>query len=305
MIKYKTKTRLNILKYGFILLAVNVSAILSFSPAARAVVNPQNGSIGLEGTITAVPPTSAATISTPSQSQIFSANPITIAGICQNGLIIEIYDNDIFAGSVACDNGSYSLQIDLFNSLNSLVAQDYNSQDQQGPNSNSVQVTFNGGPFTSFATQFIFTTPYARRGTGIDQLLTWPINVSGGTPPYAISANWGDGSKTTLLSQATAGQVTLTHTYTAAGTYQVTTQGSDKNNETAFLQMVAVISGPAAQSTIANPSPTANTSGRISTLGILAFVFLIILLPAAFWLGRRHQIYSLRKRLERSERSAR
>jgi hypothetical protein len=305
MISAKTKKLLNNFIFGATALVSGVGLSLASLGSARAVINPQNGSIGLEGNITAVAPTSAATISTPSQGQIFTSNPITVAGVCQNGLIIEIYDNNIFAGSVACDNGSYSLEMDLFNSINALVAQDYNSQNQQGPDSATVTVTFNGGPFTSFATQFIFTTPYARRGANVDQLLTWPINVSGGTPPYAISANWGDGSKTTLLSQSVAGQVTLTHSYSSAGTYQVTTQGTDKNNDTAFLQMVAVISGPAAQSTIASATPASTTNGKISTVAVLALIFIILLLPFAFWLGRKHQVYSLRKRLEESERSIR
>ena len=32
---------------------------------------------------------------------------------------------------------------------------------------------------------------------------TWPIEISGGSPPYAISVNWGDGKQPTLISQTT------------------------------------------------------------------------------------------------------
>jgi hypothetical protein len=305
MIISKTKTFLKNLSGGLILSILTGLALFIIPSQVSAVVNPQGGSIGLEGIISSAPPTQPATISTPSQGQALSTNPVAVAGTCQNGLIIEIYDNNIFGGSVTCARGSYTLQIDLYNGINSLVAEEFNSQNQQGPNSNTVQVTFSGGSFTSFTTQFILTTNYARRGTGVNQTLSWPINVSGGVPPYAISANWGDGSTATLLSQSTAGSVTLTHKYSSGGTYQVTIQGTDKNSDTAFLQVVAVISGLAGQTTTSTTTTTRCSSSSLTTLAIFAFIFIILLLPLAFWLGRRHQLYTLLKRLDQSERSAR
>jgi hypothetical protein len=306
MIIGKIKRLLKMPKLALVVSLLSGAAVLIIACPALAVVNPQNGSIGVEGNISSVAPTSPATISTPSPGQVLSSNPVTIAGVCKNGLLIEIYDNSIFSGSVACSGGSYSLQIDLFNGVNNLVAEDFNLQNQQGPNSSTVSVTFNGGPFTTFTSQLIFTTDYARRGAGVNQQISWPISVSGGTPPYAISVNWGAGSKATVLSQSIAGSLSLTNIYTSSGTYEITFQGTDKSNDTAFLQTVAIISGPAAQSSGAAASASATPpSTKITTQAIISFIVIIIMLPFSFFLGRRHQIYTLRKRLEESERSAR
>src|SRR4051794_15775617 len=95
---------------------------LVFWPASAHAATAKSGSTGLQGTVTAPPPTQAATITIPHSGQAFSSTPITISGLCPNNLLVEIYKNGVFSGATNCANGSFSLQIDLFDGQNDLVA---------------------------------------------------------------------------------------------------------------------------------------------------------------------------------------
>jgi len=52
--------------------------------------------------------------------QSFTTLPITVSGLCPSGLLIKVFDNNIFAGSAECSSGSYELKIGLFDGTNSL-----------------------------------------------------------------------------------------------------------------------------------------------------------------------------------------
>lgn len=255
-----------------------------------------SGSVGLQGTISTAPPKTGATISAPGNGAVFTSLPITVSGLCPKGLLVKIFANNVFVGSVQCENGSYSIQIDLFSGQNDLVARVYDALDQAGPDSNVVSVTFNSAQFAQFGTQILLTSIYAQRGAPPSQELSWPILLSGGTSPYAISVDWGDGTPTDLISQSTAGGFTIKHTYKSAGIYKVIVKATDKNGDTAFLQLVAVATG-------ATQSGTGGKSGSSTERTIIIWwpcLLMIPLIVAAFWVGRRNELYSLRKQLEKS-----
>ncbi len=255
-----------------------------------------SGSIGLQGTISTAPPKSGATITAPGNGAAFSTLPVTVSGLCPNGLLVKIFANNVFVGSVTCANGSYSVQVDLFSGQNDLVARVYDALDQAGPDSNNVTVTFNSASFAQFGTQILLTSIYAQRGAPPNQELSWPILLSGGTAPYAISVDWGDGSPTDLISQPTAGGFTIKHSYKSAGIYKVIVKATDKNGDTAFLQLVAIATG-ATQSGTSGKSSTTTTRTIIIWWPCLLMIPLIV---AAFWVGRRNELFSLRKQLEKS-----
>jgi hypothetical protein len=50
----------------------------------------ESGSVGVEGRISSPPPSVGATISVPRDGQTFTELPITVAGICQNGLLVKV-----------------------------------------------------------------------------------------------------------------------------------------------------------------------------------------------------------------------
>ena len=266
--------------------------------AAPPAFPPQtaSGSIGLQGEISTAPPTRGATITTPSNGAVITSLPVTVAGLCPTGLLVKIFDNNVFVGSTVCSGGSYSLQVDLFNGQNQLVARVYDALDQTGPDSNLVTVTFNSAQFLQFGTQVTLTSIFAERGAAPASELDWPVILSGGTAPYAVSVDWGDGSPTNLMSLPTTGTFTIKHTYKSAGIYKVIVKATDKNGSEAFLQLVAVATG-ASQNNNKNNGGNSIVEVKVLWWPALAMVPLIF---AAFWIGRRHELYTLRKQLEQT-----
>jgi len=254
---------------------------------------PQSGSIGLEGTISTAPPTRGATIAVPANGAVFTGVPITVSGLCPTGLLVKVFANNIFVGSTVCSNGSYSLQISLFSGQNDLVARVYDALDQAGPDSNTVTVTFNDAQFSQFGTQVSLSSVYAERGAPPGTELDWPVLLNGGTGPYAISVDWGDGSPSELISVANPGTVTLKHTYKTAGIYTVIVKATDKNGEIAFLQLV----GQATGATQSN-STKSNNGNVVIEKDVIWWpaVAMLPLILAAFWIGQRHGIDKIRRR---------
>jgi hypothetical protein len=278
------------------LLLASYLLLLNFGQV-QALTQQQSGSVGVQGTIPGAAPTQAPTISVPSNGQTLNTLPVKVSGLCQSGLLVEVFDNNVFVGSVECSSGSYSMQIDLFSGRNDLIARDYDSLNQASPDSNTVSVTFNNG-FVGNGPQVLLTTQYAKRGANPGDVLTWPLSVSGGTAPYAVSVDWGDKTAFELLSLGKPGDFSANHTYNAAGSYNVTVRASDANGNTAFLQLVGIGNGPIQQA-----SPTKNQNIIIERVVVWwPFVLLVVLSIMAFWLGKKHQLDTIRGHLRRGER---
>jgi hypothetical protein len=282
---------------GACLLALFVSAM-----PASAQINPLPtpdpipGSYGLEATKTQEPPTEGASITTPANGASFANSPITVNGICPTDLLVQVYNNGVMVGAVVCQNGSFSVEVSLFAGVNELSAKVFDNLDQTGPDSNIATINYTDTSFAAFGELITLTSSYGRRAAPAGGELSWPLQLSGGTGPYAFSIDWGDGSTLELKSQSLAGLVTILHSYKKAGIYQVNTRVTDANGVSAFLQTIAVASGKVDTTTAA---PTANdtpTTVRKEVLWIPAAVALILLLPT-YWLGRRSQVVSLRNKM--------
>lgn len=275
--------------------------VLFVGGRAQAALNqlptppPGSSSYGLEATKEQAPPASGATITIPGNGSSFSTSPINVGGICPADLLVEVYNNGVMAGSVMCKGGSFTLQVSLYSGQNELTAKVYDSLDQTGPDSNTVTVSYNPASFTSFASLITLTSTYGRRAANPGSTLTWPLQLSGGTGPYAFSMDWGDGKPSELKSQALPGIVNIDHVYKQAGIYNVTVRVTDSTGTSAFLQLVAIANGNAAATT-ADTTKKASTITRVVWLP--AVLSLLLLFPA-FWLGRRSELVSLRHKLER------
>lgn len=255
-----------------------------------------NGSIGLQGTISATPPTRAATIATPGNGTTFTNVPITVTGLCPSNVLVKVFDNNVFMGSAFCASGSYSIQINLFSGQNQLVTKVYDALDQAGPDSNTINVTFNDAQFAEFGTHVSLSSAYAQRGAPPGQELQWPVILSGGVGPYAVSVDWGDGTATDLFSQASPGTLALKHSYKTAGIYKIIVKATDKNGGTAFLQLTGQATGAA------QTNPKGGSGGATVKVQMLWWppLAMVPMLFVSFWIGRRHELFSLRKQLEKS-----
>lgn len=286
------------LKKPLALLALaSLVLVIAVSPLKATAATQQSGSVGVQGKVSAPPPSQAATINIPSNGQSFSSLPITVSGFCVNGTLVEIYKNNVFAGSTQCQNNSYRLQIDLFDGRNDLVAKEFDDLNQAGPDSNTVTVNFST-PLPSIGPRISLTSEFAKRGANPGTILSWPVTLSGGSGPYAITVDWGDKSTPDLFSQQLPGILNLQHTYAQAGVYNVLIKASDANGNVAYLQVVGIGNGPIKQA-------GTTTSGILTTERtkiiwwpiIVLFVFILI----AYWLGQKHQLEAIRRRLRRGE----
>ncbi|MCW1908517.1 MAG: hypothetical protein KIH63_004210 [Candidatus Saccharibacteria bacterium] len=284
----------NLRRLGLMLLSGMLLATVSFGAVTSAQTS-ESGSVGLEGIIPTDPPSQGATITVPSNGQTFTALPVTVRGLCPGDLLVKVFKNGIFSGSAQCTNGSYEVVIDLFSGLNDLVARVYDTLDQAGPDSNIVTVRYNDAEFGVIGPKLTITSDFAKKGSNPNEELQWPIIVTGGNGPYALSIDWGDGTPAELISLENPGNLILKHTYTSSGIYRILIKGTDKNGSTAYLQLVGVANG--------TPGQTNTGEDNIRTVYVVSVLWwpaavAIPLIVSTFWLGRRHELYVLRKRLE-------
>lgn len=283
--------------------AALLGGLLAVAPAATAATLQQSGSTGLEGTVAGPAPSQAPTIGVPSNGQGFTSTPITVSGLCLNNLLVEIFKNNVFAGSTECKNGSYSLQFDLFSGRNDLVARQYDALNQASPDSQTVTVNFNNG-VSQTESLVTLTTQYSKRGADPGSTLSWPLSISGGSGPYAVSVNWGDASAPELLSLAGPGDFNIQHVYQQAGTFNVTVRATDVNGNAAFLQLVGVGNGSTQQSGAGAGNASGNNSSNSPQKVVVwwPYATLFGLAILTFWLGKWHQLELIRSRLRRGER---
>jgi hypothetical protein len=276
------------------------SARVVHGQASPPLVNPNDQGIGMSGTLQAPPPSDAPTISIPGDGTVFQEIPITVSGLCTDTLLVRVFKNNVFGGSAICDGGSYSIQMDLFPGLNTIVARQYDDLDQSSPESNKPQVTFAidepvipGSP-NQVGQRVTLTSTIARLGADPGSELSWPITLSGGRGPYAISVDWGD-TKNDLLTRDAAGTFDIKHTYDKPGVYRLLIKATDADGESAFLQLVAIANG--AISTAGDDLATGPTVTRTRILWQPALIA-IPLIASSFWLGKRYQLKRVRYRMK-------
>ena len=288
--------------FGIIALFIVVGAA-----APASAQSTQDGSVGLTGTISAPPPSTPATITVPSNGQSFTSLPVPVRGTCPNGTLVKVFKNNVFAGSVQCNNGSFEINIDLFTGQNEIIVRVYDDLDQAGPDSSPVTVTFiddraGAGPRVSV------TSNFAKRGANPGNKLDWPIIISGGSGPYAVSVDWGDGTEADLQSVAFPGNFDLSHVYKEAGVYNIVIKVSDNNGGVAFLQVVGIANGPLSQ-VGANGQPL-NESEETKTFFSTDSNAKLVWWPATitvpfvavtYWLGKKSMVASMKKRIARGE----
>lgn len=270
------------------------------SSAVFAVENPQKGGVGVQGTISAPPPTQSATISSPANGAVFTTLPVTVRGLCPNGLLVKMFKNNVFSGSVPCQSGSYSIQVDLFSSRNDLVARVYDDLDQPGPDSNVVAVTFNDSAARpDVAARVTMTSNYARRGANPKETLSWPIIISGGSAPYAVSVDWGDSTSADVYTQTQAGEFVIKHKFDQAGQYRALIKAADKNGIVAYLQLTAIGNGEVNDTNV--QGATADKTPGKTVILWQPIAIALPLIATTFWLGKKYELKRVKSRLSRGE----
>lgn len=310
----------------FILLLVGVfMAGLTFK--ARA------SDISVHAFIQAPLPTIPATIVTPIDGAHLSDSLTTINGSCEATDMVKLYRNDNFSGAVLCAaDGTFQIQTALFVGANDLHARIFNVTYDEGPQSPIVRVYYDPssapgvpastGDNTPVQTtpsnstpeyraaapvvepQFMINSDNFYKGYVVGDTIEWQLNAFGGTPPYALSVNWGDG-ETTIVSRKDAGIFTVKHVYKKAGgykgSYAIKITASDANDTSTFLQLMVIIQDKSASSH-ATPG-IASIEGLPPTINLpfdMQYFWpaygVTFLMAASFWLGQRRTLVTLRPR---------
>jgi len=117
------------------------------------------------------------------------------------------------------------------------------------------------------------------------QTITVPIRVTGGTSPYALSINWGDG--VTDLKTVLDGEYhNYQHTYTQAGIINISLKTTDATGATSFLQTVVQVNGPTNPENIPTPIGTIVSGiGSIWTEVPVPLYWAAVALVLGFWIG--------------------
>ncbi len=278
-------------------LLVITALVLGVCTAYAASPGPEAGSIGLNGGMPGPPPKAAAVITSPTNQQRFSTSPVTVSGTCEAGTLIEVYKNDIFAGSGVCsDKGTFSFDIDLMIGQNILVAKIYDSLNQPGPDSKPVTVFYDALPAQADplaalnfgSAQLLLNTDSVYRGVWPKKSFVMPISIIGGTAPYAVNVQWGD-STNKVMPRNDNITFNAEHTYSKPGNFQITLQATDAQGRVAFLTVAAIVNG-----TPSGAAAAATTDSGSNTLmllwPILASAVAIVL---GFWLGERREKHLL------------
>jgi hypothetical protein len=239
------------------------------------------------------PPTTGATISTPADGQHFSSSPIEFSGTCPADTLVELFRNDIFAGSTVCsDDGKYTATIDLLSGANTFVARVYDALNQAGPDSNKITVYFDFSAQQASGTRsldvggtpMIIVTDAVFRGTFPNQEMSMPISILGGVPPYAINVLWGD-TKNNLASRADNQEFRQPHIYAKAGIYQIALQATDSQGRVAFLTVAAVVNGQPDTATTTTETKTVTPQ----LLGLWPLYVAAVAVVISFWLGEKRE----------------
>jgi len=229
---------------SFVLVATDAQAQTGSPP-------PQAESVGLTGSVPGPPPSSAAVITNPTNGQRFDQSPVTVSGTCPPNVLVEILKSNVFGGSTFCSaEGTFEISVDLLLERNDLIARVYNELNQPGPNSNTVTVFYDLvppqssslQPFEFNSNRLILSTDLVFRGVFANEKLSVPIEIIGGTPPYAVEIEWGDGNSQ-IVPRDNNQPFTAIHTYQRPGTFQITLKATDAEGRVAFLIVAAVING--------------------------------------------------------------
>ena len=271
-----------LLAVGFCLTTVTVGAWDRPGPAA--------GSIGLTGVMPGKPPTQGARITTPSPGQSFTQTPVVIGGTCPTNTLVEIFKNDIFAGSTPCNtDGTFKIEVDLLIGANAIVARVYDALNQAGPDSNTVNVTYNPGIASANGlsslnfggSQLIINTDAVFRGAFPNKEMSIPIDILGGRAPYAVNIQWGD-STNKVVSRPDNASFRQTHTYAKAGTYQLSIQATDADGRVAFLTVACIVNGQPDPEVVAATASNQSTHILIALWPLYAAIFAMTI---SFWAG--------------------
>ena len=273
------------------------------------MVQAQSESYEISARVPGVPPAQAAVIQTPADNAKFKNKPITVAGTCPLDTYVQLFRNNIPSGVSLCGpDGKFTIETDLFDGENFLLARVYNLADVPGPDSTQIKVFYAqdravpAAETTSKHTEpLILKSDFKYQGYNTGESVTWRLDLRGGVPPYAVNVDWGDG-KQSLYNQPAEGLLTIEHTYDKSGGYKgsyiIKIAAIDSVGTISHLQLITIINNPAAIAGLTKKG-VSNINGSLQYFdsdqfaAMVKYVWpsyiVVVLMLASFWLGERRE----------------
>ena len=214
-------------------------------------------------------PSTAATFASSLSGLNSPTRVVHLNGTCQYvypASIVAIYRQGILIGSTACAVANiYQLDVSLQDGQNALLARTYNMNGIYGPDSAVITISYtppavvtpgvtpqaviqNASSDLSIVTQSPFQVVDATHKT-----VRVSVIVDGGTTPYTIELNWGDGAFESK-QVSTSGTYTFEHEYAKPATYQAKARVTDVLGASREQSFVVVSPGPLAEASSGQPT---------------------------------------------------
>jgi hypothetical protein len=279
-------------------------------------------SYDVTATVHAPIPTNPALITTPYDQQHVSQPEVQVAGTCPADTYVKLFRNAAFSGVSQCIDATFRILTSLVPGENRLEVKVYNVTDDEGPASAPISVYYDetvAAPALPKNTPAALIVPpsktvapvailvdYHYQSHKYDEAFTWDLGITGGVPPYVVTIDWSDGSKSEIASGAGA-LFSVTHIFPGAGPYQPLVRATDKDGDSATLQLSAVAWGVAA-----NPVFTPNNNPADSFFAwFKQYVWLVwpvygavVLMAASFWLGELEVFHKISEKQSRTRHNA-
>ncbi|MEO6513258.1 MAG: hypothetical protein ABIR37_01105 [Candidatus Saccharimonadales bacterium] len=255
-------------------------------------------------TVPAPIPSGAPVITAPPDGTTIPTPAATVSGTCpvvSPPIIITLNDDTSFLGSQECAaDGSFNIPITLSPGVHHITATVTTITGGTGQSSQPITITYSapivpassttptknsgtpakGGPVAppSPATlEILSDTPFIVFGATTDAI--WRGSFAGGTPPYRVSIDWGDGSQDAFINRS-ADKQAFSHHYNRLKSYRVTVRVSDSGGQS-VTRVIAAIS-PA---TFNHPPTGVGTisSGPSLTLWMYVLYISLFLMMLLFW----------------------
>jgi len=254
--------------------------LLACDGMSRAWQATSSGDVAVTATVPGSAPNVGVVITSPvNGANLVDQNLVEVSGTCANGLFVVIKNNGQLAGSTICTSaGIFVLQIQLHPGNNTISVLNYDSLNQPGPITSVVVIyltvtvpVVNPGisspelpPIPSIVPgvgpditgcdvykltdlsvggEIRVAVVCIPRAFAVGQSQTIGFFVWGGTPPYAVSIDWGDDSADTLLSLPNQIYKTEAFSYDKAGVYNIFIRVRDSDGREAVVQTAVQVTG--------------------------------------------------------------
>ncbi len=156
-----------------------------------------------------------------------------------------------------------------------------------------------------YAEPFVIASGYKYQAHQKGQAATWTMAIKGGTPPFELVTDWGDGS-TSHIVRPDWSEFELSHTYDARALsdidYNVVITATDARGATTILQVTTTIKGIAAPAVVTRTGFAAMSEMIRQWLWVVWPVYIaVVLMALSFWIGEReaYQRFLAKRRMGR------